>query len=73
MQRLDGSGFIRLILIDLRYSPSPLETVFVSSITKDNDYKRKCLYESGMLNMLRILDLFFFIFNIFVRIEGKLI
>ena len=50
MQRLDGSGFVIIKMIaDLRYSPNPLETMFVSSITKYNDYERKCSYEYGSL------------------------
>ncbi len=36
--------------IGLRYSPNPLEIVFVSSITKYNDSKNKCLDEYGSEN-----------------------
>jgi hypothetical protein len=50
VQRLDGSGLIFDLKIDLRYSPNPLETMFVNSITKYNDSKNKCLDEYGSEN-----------------------
>lgn len=35
------------LVINLRYSPDPLETMSSSSIEEYNDYKNKCLYEYG--------------------------
>ena len=45
---MEVGWYIKFIwYIGLRYSPFPLETVFVSSITKYNDSKNKYLDEYG--------------------------